>query len=50
MHNAKTLLLAYLGSFSDPKVVTELFATDGVLELPYSRILGLSLVIKDESP
>jgi hypothetical protein len=41
MQNAKTLLLAYLGSFSDPKTSAELFAPDGVLELPYLADLGI---------
>lgn len=40
MKNAKELLLTYLDGFSDPKKAANLFATDGVLELPYLAELG----------
>src|SRR5882762_6092498 len=39
--NSKTLLLKYLASIGDPDRAAALFAENGVLELPFSRSLGV---------
>jgi ketosteroid isomerase-like protein len=41
MNNARQLLSAYLESIRDPRAAAALFASDGVLELPYLKSLGI---------
>ncbi|WP_322046491.1 nuclear transport factor 2 family protein [Paraburkholderia sp. J67] len=41
MKNATQLLSAYLESIRNPRAAAELFADDGVLELPYLKSLGI---------
>jgi ketosteroid isomerase-like protein len=46
MRSAKELLLAYLENVNNPDKVIELFADDGILELPYLGSLGLQYQMK----